>query len=381
MVVANPGLTELISHTLDENKWITDLNRLRDLEPYVEDPEFRDAFKEVKRQNKLKLAGIIQNLTDVVVDPDSLFDVQIKRIHEYKRQLLNLMHIIHDYLGIVERGEMPLVARTYLFAGKAAPGYWAAKQIIKLIHNVADIVNNDEKVKDSIKVAFLPDYRVSLAQEMMPAADLSEQISMAGMEASGTGNMKLAMNGALTIGTYDGANIEIAEEVGEDNIYIFGLRAEEIREMQQKGSYDPRDRYDKDESVKEVMDALSSDRFCPNEPGLFRWVFDELVHRGDRYYHIADFPAYVETQTLIDGEYLNEELWWRKAILNVARIGKFSSDRTVTEYARDIWHIGQFEKKSHAKSARVVAVPAKPKVEPIAEADAVPEVETKQVAD
>jgi glycogen phosphorylase len=382
LVLANPGLTELISHTLDENKWVTDLNRLRDLERYVEDAEFREAFKEVKRQNKLKLAGVIQDLTDVVVDPDSLFDVQIKRIHEYKRQLLNLMHIIHDYLGIVERGEMPPVARTYLFAGKAAPGYWAAKQIIKLIHNVADVVNNDVKVKDSIKVAFLPDYRVSLAQLMMPAADLSEQISMAGMEASGTGNMKLAMNGALTIGTYDGANIEIAEEVGDDNIYIFGLRAEEIREMQQKGSYDPRDRYDNDASVHEVMDALSSDRFCPNEPGLFRWVFDELVHRGDRYYHIADFPAYVETQTRIDGDYLNEELWWRKAILNVARIGKFSSDRTVTEYARDIWHIGQFEKKNHAKApARVAAVPAKPKVEPAAEVDAAPEAEIKQVAD
>ena len=382
LVLANPGLTELISHTLDEHKWITDLNRLRDLEPHVEDPDFREAFKEVKRQNKLKLAGIIQDLTDVVVDPDSLFDVQIKRFHEYKRQLLNLMHIIHDYLGIVERDEMPPVARTYLFAGKAAPGYWAAKQIIKLIHNVADIVNNDERVKDSIKVAFLPDYRVSLAQLMMPAADLSEQISMAGMEASGTGNMKLAMNGALTIGTYDGANIEIAEEVGEDNIYIFGLRAEEIHEMQQKGSYDPRERYDNDASVHEVMDALASDRFCPQEPGLFRWVFDELVHRGDRYYHIADFPAYVETQTLIDGEYLNEKLWWRKAILNVARIGKFSSDRTVTEYARDIWHIGQFEKKSPVRAhARVAAAPAKPKVEPVVEANAVPEVETKQVAD
>ncbi len=382
LLLANPGLTDLIGRMLDENRWITDLNRLRDLEPYVEEPEFRDAFKEVKRQNKLKLAGVIQELTGVVVDPDSLFDVQIKRIHEYKRQLLNVMHIIHDYLGIVERGEMPPVARTYLFAGKAAPGYWAAKQIIKLIHSVADVVNTDEKVKDLIKVAFLPDYRVSLAQVIMPAADLSEQISMAGMEASGTGNMKLAMNGALTIGTYDGANIEIAEEVGEDNIYIFGLRAEEIREMQEKSSYNPRDRYDNDVAVHEVMDALASDRFCPNEPGLFRWIFDELVHRGDRYYHIADFPAYVEMQTLIDGEYLNEELWWRKAILNVARIGRFSSDRTVTEYAREIWHIGQFEKKAHAKPpSRAAAAAPEAKPEPAAEAEAAPEAEEKQVAD
>ena len=244
----------------------------------------------------MRLAEAIQNQTGVVVDPDSIFDVQIKRIHEYKRQLLAVMNVIHDYLRIVEHGEMPASARTYLFAGKAAPGYWAAKQIIKLIHNVAAVVNNDERVKDAIKVTFLPDYRVSLATLIIPGADLSEQISTAGMEASGTGNMKLAMNGALTIGTWDGANIEIAEEVGLDNIFIFGLRAEQILEMQKKGSYNPRERYDNDPDVKEVLDALASDRFCPNEHGLFRWIFDELVHRGDRYYHIADFPSYVETQ-------------------------------------------------------------------------------------
>jgi len=382
LMKANPGLTDLISRTLDENKWITDLNRLRDLESFADDPDFREAFKEVKRQNKLKLAGAIQDLSGVVVDPDSLFDVQIKRIHEYKRQLLNVMHIIHDYLGIVERGEMPLVPRTYVFAGKAAPGYWAAKQIIKLIHSVADVVNGDDKVKDLIKVAFLPDYRVSLAELIMPAADLSEQISTAGMEASGTGNMKLAMNGALTIGTYDGANVEIAEEVGEDNIYIFGLRAEEIYEMQQKVSYNPREQYDTIPMVREVMDALAGDRFCANEHGLFRWIFDELVHRGDRYYHIADFPGYVETEHLIDGEYLQEEIWWRKAILNVARIGKFSSDRTVLEYARDIWQIGQFEKVSRPAKlpVRTESAVAKPNGE-AATSQAAPEVEEKQVAD
>ncbi len=314
LMKANEGLTDLIGRTLDENKWITDLRKLRDLEPFAEDEGFREAFKEVKRQNKLKLTRVIQEQSGVAVDPDSMFDVQIKRIHEYKRQLLNLMGIIHDYLGVVERGETPTVPRTYIFAGKAAPGYWAAKQIIKLIHSVAEVVNNDEKTRDVMKIAFLPDYRVSLAQLIIPAADLSEQISMAGMEASGTGNMKLSMNGALTIGTYDGANIEIAEEVGEDNIYIFGLRSEEIREMQQKGSYNSHQRYEDDAAVREVMDALASDRFCPNEHGLFRWIFDELVHRGDRYFHIADFPAYVETQELINGEYLNEDVWWRKAI-------------------------------------------------------------------
>jgi starch phosphorylase len=382
LMKANEGLTDLIGRTLDENKWITDLHKLRDLEPFAEDEGFREAFKEVKRQNKLKLTRVIQEQSGVAVDPDSMFDAQIKRIHEYKRQLLNVMGIIHDYLGIVERGEMPAVSRTYIFAGKAAPGYWAAKQIIKLIHSVAEVVNNDEKTRDVMKIAFLPDYRVSLAQLIIPAADLSEQISMAGMEASGTGNMKLAMNGALTIGTYDGANIEIAEEVGEDNIYIFGLRSEQIREMQQKGSYNSRERYENDADIREVMDALASDRFCPNEHGLFRWIFDELVHRGDRYFHIADFPAYIETQELINGEYQNEDVWWRKAILNVARIGKFSSDRTVLEYARDIWHIGQFETSGRAKApARNGASVLKAKVEALPATEVLPEAESKQVAD
>jgi len=383
LVLANPGLTELISQTLDETRWTSDLNRLRELERFAQDPDFQGAFADVKRQNKIRLAGVINEQTGVVVDPDSLFDVQIKRIHEYKRQLLNVMHIIHDYLGIVERGEMPPVARTYVFAGKAAPGYWAAKQIIKLIHSVADVVNNDERAQDMIKVSFLPDYRVSLAQLIMPAADLSEQISMAGMEASGTGNMKLAMNGALTIGTYDGANIEIAEEVGDDNIYIFGLRAEEIHEMQRKGSYNPKDRYDADPAVREVLDALAGDRFCPNEHGLFRWIFDELVNKGDRYFHLADFPAYAETQAVIDSEYLDPEVWWRKAILNVARIGKFSSDRTVQEYAHDIWHIGQFEKKGRPlkPDARKKAAVEKRNDEVSTPADAPPQEEAKQVAD
>jgi len=275
------------------------------------------------------------------------------------------------------------VPRTYIFAGKAAPGYWAAKQIIKLIHSVAEVVNNDEKTRDLMKVAFLPDYRVSLAQLIIPAADLSEQISMAGMEASGTGNMKLSMNGALTIGTYDGANIEIAEEVGDENIYIFGLRAEQIREMQQKGLYSSRELYDGNPAIREVMDALASDRFCPNEKGLFRWIFDELVHKGDRYFHLADFPSYIEAQQLIDSEYLLEEVWWRKAIVNVARIGKFSSDRCITEYAQNIWQIGQFERPYRpAKPARKAAAEAqKPAAEPVAPADTLVEVEEKQVAD
>jgi starch phosphorylase len=298
--------------------------------------------------------------------------VHIKRIHEYKRQLLNIMRIIGDYLRIVEHGELPSVPRTYIFAGKAAPGYWAAKQIIKLIHNVADVVNNDVKSKEWIKVAFLPDYRVSLAELIIPAADLSEQISTAGTEASGTGNMKLSMNGALTIGTWDGANIEIAEEVGLDNIYIFGLRAEQIAEMKAKSSYNPRERYDEDPQIKEVMDAINGDRFCPNEHGLFTWIFDELVHRGDKYFHLADYPSYMETQRMIEQEYMNDDAWWRKSVLNVARIGKFSSDRTVQEYARDIWHIGQYEKSWRPAKGGVVKAASAAAAKPAADAASVP---------
>ena len=375
LLEANSGLTDLISLTLDDNKWITGLDKLRELEPWAEDAEFRAAFREVKRQNKLKLQAVIQEETGVVVDPDSIFDVHIKRIHEYKRQLLNVMHIVSDYLRIVEHDELPAVPRTYIFAGKAAPGYWAAKQIIKLIHNVAEVVNNDSKAKEWIKVTFVPDYRVSLAELIMPAADVSEQISTAGMEASGTGNMKLAMNGALTIGTWDGANIEIALEVGEDNVYIFGLRAEQIAEMKAKGTYQPRDLYDEDPHIKEVMDAINSDRFCANEHGLFGWIFDELVHRGDKYFHIADFPSYVETHHLIEQEYLAEEIWWRKAALNVARIGKFSSDRTVQEYARDIWHIGPYEKSWRPSKSGVRAKKPAPAGKSNGEALPVAEVE------
>ena len=351
LMKANPGLTELISHTLDERKWVTDLSRLRELEAYAGDKGFREAFKRVKRQNKLRLAETIADQLDIAVDPDSIFDVQIKRIHEYKRQLLAVMHVIHAYLRIVEHNELPASPRTFIFAGKAAPGYWAAKQIIKLIHNVGAVVNSDPRVKEMLKVAFLPDYRVSLATLIIPGADLSEQISTAGMEASGTGNMKLSMNGALTVGTWDGANIEIAEEVGLENIFIFGLRAEEILELQRTGSYNPRERYDSDPVVKEVMDALASDLFCANEHGLFRWIFDELVHRGDKYYHIADLPGYVEVQKKIGEEYQKDEIWCRKSILNVARIGKFSSDRTIHEYARDIWHIGPYEEAARLSRA------------------------------
>ena len=347
---SNPELSALLTASVGE-KWITDLSLLRGMEKFVDDPGFRAKFREVKQHNKNRLTKLIYDLVGVHVDPNSLFDVQIKRIHEYKRQLLNVMRIIDQYLQVVDHGVPVQVPRTYIFAGKAAPGYWAAKQIIKLIHNVATIVNNDPHVRDSIKIAFLPDYRVSLAEVIIPGADISEQISTAGMEASGTGNMKLSMNGALTVGTYDGANIEILEEVGEENFYLFGLRAEQIEEMQRLGLYHPQEYYVGSERTKSVMDSLTSDRFSPQEPGLFRWIVDEILYRGDRYFHLADLPGYIEVNQSVDADYLDQEVWSRKAALNVARIGKFSSDRTILEYARDIWHIGPFEQPYVPKPA------------------------------
>lgn len=342
LLKANSGLSQLLFETIGE-RWIYDLSQLKRLEEFADDPAFQAKFAEVKHKNKIRLARIIQNQTGVKVDPASMFDAQIKRIHEYKRQLLNVLRIIADYLRVVEDGEEIAVPRTVVFAGKAAPGYWAAKQIIKLIHNVADVVNNEPRLKDRLKVAFLPDYRVSLAEAIIPAADLSEQISTAGMEASGTGNMKLTMNGALTIATWDGANIEIAQEVGEENIYIFGLRAEEIQTLQRGGLYNPREYYEKDPQIKRVLDAFTNDRFSRHEPGLFRWIFDELVNRGDRFYHIADLSSYISANGEIESDFLNQAIWQRKAILNTARSHKFSSDRTVREYAGDIWGIRSIE--------------------------------------
>jgi glycogen phosphorylase len=338
LLKANPGLARLLTRTVGEG-WIVDLEQARGIEKLARDPGFQQDFHRVKQRNKERLAGEVLRTTAVTIDPASMFDVQVKRIHEYKRQLLNVMRIIHEYLAIVEDGVTPGVARTYLFAGKAAPGYWAAKQIIKLINNVAQVVNGDPRTKDLIKVVFVPDYRVSLAEIIMPAADLSQQISTAGMEASGTGNMKLAMNGALTLGTLDGANIEIMEEVGEANIYTFGLTPEDIRWYHQHGNYNPRELCHADPALRRVMDSLASDRFCPDEQGLFRWIVDEILDRGDRYFLIADLPSYLEAARRAEIDYQHPEVWREKAILNVARVGKFSSDRTVSEYARDIWHI------------------------------------------
>jgi starch phosphorylase len=335
---ANPPLADLLMRAAGEG-WITDLQQVQEIEKQVSDAAFQDEFMAIKRRNKEKLAHEVLQTTGVAIDPDSMFDVQVKRIHEYKRQLLNVMRIIHEYLSVVEGGAELKVPKTYIFAGKAAPGYWAAKQIIKLINNVAQIVDADSRVNQKMKVVFVPDYRVSLAEIIMPAADLSQQISTAGMEASGTGNMKLAMNGALTLGTLDGANIEIREEVGEPNIYIFGLTMDEVRWYKERGNYNPRELYNNDPVLRQVMDSLAADRFCPEEQGLFRWIVDEILDRGDRYFHLADLPSYIEGSHAAEKDYLDRSTWARKAILNVARVGRFSSDRAVREYARDIWGI------------------------------------------
>jgi len=326
LLKANPGLAALLTRTVGEG-WVLDLEQVRALEAHAGVPGFQQQFMEIKRRNKERLAREVANTTAVNIDPGSMLDVQVKRIHEYKRQLLNVMRIIHEYLRLVDDGAESGIARTYIFAGKAAPGYWAAKQVIKLINNVARIVNADARVRDRIKVVFVPDYRVSLAEIIMPAADLSQQISTAGMEASGTGNMKLAMNGALTLGTQDGANIEIMEAVGPDNFYAFGLTPQEVSWYQRNGNYNPRELYGANPVLRRVMDSLASDRFCPEEHGLFRWIVDEILDRGDRYFLMADLPSYIEAGARA------------KAILNVARVGTFSSDRTIREYAHDIWDI------------------------------------------
>ncbi|MFH0997885.1 MAG: glycogen/starch/alpha-glucan phosphorylase [Pseudomonadota bacterium] len=336
LLKANPLLADLLSETVG-SEWITDLSRLRLLEPFANDPAFQDRFRKIKKSNKEQLGKIIYQTTRLKINPDSLFDIHAKRIHEYKRQLLNVMHIIHEYFRIIEDGIEPAVPKTYIFAGKAAPGYWAAKQIIKLIHNVGDIIHKDRRVKDRLKVVFIPDYRVSLAEKIIPAAEVSEQISTAGTEASGTGNMKFALNGSLTVGTLDGANVEMLEEVGEDNIYIFGLKTHEVHEMKRAGTYRALNYYHEHDSIRRVMDAFWDNRFCPQEPGLFRWLYHHILEKGDHYFHLADFLSYSQIHESIYSDYLQIPVWNRKSILNVARMGKFSSDRTITEYAQEIW--------------------------------------------
>ncbi|HEX5412262.1 MAG TPA: glycogen/starch/alpha-glucan phosphorylase [Terriglobia bacterium] len=338
LLKANPELAALVTSAIGEG-WITDLTQLRKLENFVDDAGFRADFRKAKASNKVELARIVNDLVRVKVDPDSLFDVQVKRIHSYKRQLLNVLHIIDEYLALVEDSRHPAVPRTHVFAGKAAPSYWKAKQIIKLIHEVSRTINNDPRAADWIKVVFLPDYRVSLAEKIFPAVDLGEQISTAGMEASGTSNMKMTLNGAVTIGTLDGANIEIREEVGEENIFIFGHQAHELLDMRIRRSYQPRALYNRNPRLKRIVDTFARDLFSQRDRGLFKWIFDDLLDAEDEYFHLADLPSYLDAQEKVSAAYCDADRWTSISLLNVARVGNFSSDRVVAEYAREIWDL------------------------------------------
>ena len=336
LLKANPRLASLISESIGDD-WVTDLDRLRGLERFVSDSGFRQKVRDIKRANKVALADYIQRQLGLTVSPDSLFDVQVKRIHEYKRQLLLCLYIIVLFNRLKDDPGIDVVPRVFVFGGKAAPGYDMAKRIIKLIWQVGAVINHDPNIGDKIKVVFLPDYRVSLAEKIMPAAELSEQISTAGMEASGTGNMKLAMNGALTIGTLDGANIEIKEEVGDENIFIFGLTAEEVKAR--RAYYSPFDVCNKDEEIRRAVDLIRTGFFSLTEPGVFDPIATTLLEGGDYYMNLADLRSFIEAQSRVEEVYRDPEAWTRKSILNIARTGKFSSDRTIAEYARDIWRV------------------------------------------
>ena len=334
---ANRSLASLITKQIGEG-WIRNLDELKQLELFVDDTSLLEKLETVKRRNKVALARLTKELTGVPIDPLSMFDVQVKRLHEYKRQLLNALHIVDRYWRIVEDGQLPLVPRTFVFAGKAAPGYFMAKLIIKFIHSIGEVVNADPRTREWMRVVFLPDYRVTLAEAIIPAAELSEQISTAGKEASGTGNMKLALNGALTIGTLDGANIEIRDEVGAENIFIFGLRAEQVAMLMLDG-YSPELYLGEHPWMRRVIDSISSGHFSRGDKDLFRPLIAKVLGSRDEYVHLADLAPYVETQRRVDEAYLDRQSWQRKSLLNIARMGKFSSDRTISEYARDIWHI------------------------------------------
>ena len=342
LLKSNEDLSKIVTDAVGSSKWVTDLYELKKLVPLAGDPVLGQRWRAAKRANKVRLADIIEKQyrkrgQTLRVSPDSLFDCQVKRIHEYKRQLLNVLHAITLYNRIKDNPNGDYVPRTVIFGGKAAPGYYTAKLIIRLINAVGDVVNNDPAIGDKLKVVFLSDYRVSLAEAIFPAADLSEQISTAGTEASGTGNMKFALNGALTIGTMDGANIEIREEVGDDNIFIFGLLAHEVAALAPR--YNPWDYYNHNEDLKRVLVQIGGGQFSPHEPELFQPLVRSLLHGGDRYMLLADYASYIACQKQVETTYKDPQAWTRKAVMNVASMGKFSSDRTIEQYAKEIWDL------------------------------------------
>ncbi len=337
LAYCNPELASLIDETV-EGDWRSELHRLDQMRSHAEEPAFQKRFAAIKRNNKVQLAAVIKELCGVEVSPDAIFDVQIKRLHEYKRQQMNLLHIMALYRRLLENPDLDVPQRVFIFGAKAAPGYKVAKTIIHAINSLAERVNHDRRIRGKLKVVFLPNYRVSLAEKIIPAADVSEQISTAGFEASGTGNMKMALNGALTIGTLDGANVEIAEEVGDENIFIFGLTVEEVSELRRRG-YNPRDLYNRSEELRAVIDWLASDDLCPDEHAAFKPLVDALLDRGDYFLTLADFAAYSEAHQRIAEAWKEPSRWWKMAIINSASMGKFSSDRSIMDYARTIWNM------------------------------------------
>jgi len=337
LMLNNPGLCHLICDVLGGDHWVRNLDELRRLEMFVDDASFRERWRAVKRGNKQVLARFIQRQTGAVVDPQTLFDIHVKRIHEYKRQHLKVLHIITLYNRLKQNPELDIVPRTFIFGGKAAPGYYMAKLIIKLINSVAEVIDSDPDVKGRLKVVFVPDYNVKNSRLIYPAADLSEQLSLAGKEASGTGNMKFSMNGALTIGTLDGANIEIREEVGADNFFLFGLTAAEVTQKKATG-YQPLTYYQGNDQLRTAIDLIASGHFSRGDRELFRPFVDSLLY-NDEYLLFADYQSYIDAQDKVEHTWCDTDLWSRMSILNVARVGRFSSDRAVLEYCKDIWHI------------------------------------------
>ena len=339
----NPLLADWITEQIGD-EWITDLPYLAKLKVYVDDPKFQQEFMNIKYQNKLRLAKYIKEHNGIDIDPRSIFDVQVKRLHEYKRQLLNILHVMYLYNQLKDNPNMDMVPRTFIFGAKAAAGYQIAKKTIKLINSVADVINNDKSINGKLKVVFIEDYRVSNAELIFAAADVSEQISTASKEASGTGNMKFMLNGALTLGTMDGANVEIVEEVGKENAFIFGLSADEVINYENNGGYNPEEIFNTDQDIRRVLMQLINGYYSPQDPELFRDIYNSLLNtknsaKADTYFILKDFRSYAEAQKRVEAAYRDENWWARAAMLNTASAGKFSSDRTIEEYVRDIWHL------------------------------------------